>query len=237
MAKLVGSSPTAGNSHYSFKGKILDYTSYPRPLKKHRDTFIYGLMDDLVEYGLKSSVARSVAGAVCELMSRDDLYYHNYIHPLAMFDFARKNGIELSLSDRLAVWFHDVVYIQGALDNEIKSCHVFGALINKSNETEWIKTWGAIDGTAYFLRQTKDLGTWPNFKIMDLDLHSFGLPYNDFKHCAELVQKELGTTPQQSIAFYDLLLRRAPIFRTEEFSRFEQTALDNIQRYKDEHKV
>lgn len=236
MAKLVGSNPTAGNPHYSFKGKILDYTSYPRPLKKHRDTFIYGLMDDLVEYGLKSSVARSVAGAVCELMSRDDLYYHNYIHPLAMFDFARKNGIELSLSDRLAVWFHDVVYIQGAKDNESRSSDVFSALIPEINQPARREIIYTIDETACFLDETKFLNG-SNLKILDLDLHSFALPYENFKHCAQLVQKELGTTPQQSIAFYDLLLKRAPIFRTQEFSRFEQTALDNIQRYKDEHKV
>lgn len=216
----------------------MDYTSYPKPNKKHRDVFIYGLMDDLVEYGLKAPLARSVAGAVCELMSRDDLYYHNYIHPLAMFDFARNNGIGLSLSDRLAVWFHDCVYVQGAIDNELRSSEVFDSLVRLNYVHLQIHrdVIYSIDETSLFLRPTNTLDG-ANLKILDLDLHSFGLPYNDFKHCAELVQKELGTTPQQSIAFYDLLLARAPIFRTEEFSRFEQTALDNIQRYKDENSV
>ena len=106
----------------------MDYTTFPRPLKKHRDKFIYGLMDDLVETGLPAPYSRAVAGSICELMSNDTLFYHNYIHPLAMFSFAEQNGIELELWERLAVWFHDAIYIKGNKNNERRSADLVDAL-------------------------------------------------------------------------------------------------------------
>lgn len=54
----------------------------------------------------------------------DYRHYHNLSHLANMFEVARKCNIKLTECENYAIWFHDIVYIPGAKDNEIKSAEV-----------------------------------------------------------------------------------------------------------------
>lgn len=213
------------------------YYHYPEPDFDHADFFTTIMMHDLIEYGICFNEAFSIAHANLMIMSCEDKKYHNYIHPLAMFDFAEDFGIELDMEQRLAIWFHDSIYdpkekVHGR--NETRSNNFMcGCIKDTTYYTEMY-----ISATTEYLSQTPNLVEIYNKKaltVMDLDLHTFALDYDKFCHAGDLVRQELGTTKKQTIGFYKLLLARAPIFRTEEFARFESQAISNINRFISEH--
>lgn len=214
-----------------------DYTKYSigksqGDRKYHKDTFIYSLSDFLNTLGVKVTTSLSIARCLYERMSDLDLYYHNFIHPLALFSFAEQNNIKLNESEILAVWFHDAIYVPGARmgNNEQLSADFLGCML------EPILGSTRIDLAQKIIRQTSNFLNQEvqNYSklVMDLDLSSFAFDYNKFVRVQELVAKELGGSKQDAIKFYNMLMTgRSSIFRTATFSKFEDQAHININRF------
>lgn len=137
----------------------------------------------------------------------------------------------------MALWFHDAVYDPRANDNELKSAEWFMRL-----GREWFEP--------AFCRKVFDLimatvhKTPPEEKdaqfVVDVDLSSFGLPWDDFKRDSQAVRDEFDHLPDNEfypgqLRFLNSLLRRETFYCTEFFRRrFEHTARKNIRRYMSE---
>jgi len=185
-----------------------------------------------------------ISDMLCNSMSKYGIYYHTPAHILNIFQFAEDNKIELNHLEKMAIWYHDSIYFmkQKPGENEKASARFFSVFshlfnLNFFNKDEELTIRNYICGTAHFLDKSSDLrGYNISEKVMDLDLHSFALPYEQFKQVAALVSRETGATPQQTIGFYNLLLARAPIFRTIEMrDNFESRAIENIETFIQEH--
>ena len=154
-------------------------------------------------------------------------------HCLKQFDLA-VGHMDDADSVELAIWFHDLVFDVSSKDNELKSANRFVELANDSMDPEFkSKVHALIMATAHpRLPKTND----EEF-MLDIDLSSFGLPWDDFVRDSNAVREE---APQLSDAeffpgqraFLESLVSRKHFYFTDFFrSRIEDTARSNIKRH------
>lgn len=154
-------------------------------------------------------------------------------HCLAQLDHARHlaedpDGIEL------AIWFHDAVYDTDADDNELRSAQLFDSLLGPHLPRE---------RAAHIHRLIRDTEhpSEPEDNdarlMVDIDLSSFGLPWEDFMRDTDAICSELSHLPEaQFVAgkcrFLNELLSRSSIYLTPHFrERLEAQARSNIERH------
>lgn len=162
--------------------------------------------------------------------------YHTPVHIahcLNQFDLARDHMDEPDAVE-MALWFHDVVYDARANDNEEQSAKYFLETCGEKLDSDFrSKVFDLIIVTIH-----KELPKSNDEKFMvDIDLSSFGLPWDRFLKDSEGVRNEFPHLsdeefyPAQKI-FLDSLLERKHFCFTRFFrERHEQTARDNITRY------
>ena len=154
-------------------------------------------------------------------------------HCLDQFDLA-VSEMDDADSVEMAIWFHDLVFDITAKDNELQSARRFVELARDSMEPDFkIRVYDLIMATAHpRLPKTND----EEF-MLDIDLSSFGLPWDDFVRDSSAVRQE---SPQLSDAeffpgqraFLESLVGREHFYFTEFFrSRIEETARGNIRRH------
>ena len=162
-------------------------------------------------------------------------YYHtgqHIDHCLKQFDLARH---EMSDADaiEMALWFHDIEYDPKARDNEYQSAERFKQIAH-----------GAIDPVLeeqiyrlIMITMHTDAPTGIDEQyIVDIDLSSFGLPWDEFAYDSENVHKEYSHLSTEEFVrrnrrFLQSLLDRPKIFFTEFYGkRYEQIARDNISK-------
>ena len=163
-------------------------------------------------------------------------YYHtpkHIEHCLIQFDLTA-GDMENADAVEMAIWFHDLIFDFDAQDNELQSARRFVELANDSMDAEFkIRVYDLIMVTAPpRLPKTTD----QEF-MLDIDLSSFGLPWDDFVRDSTAVRQE---SPQLSDAefypgqraFLESLVIRDHFYFTEFFrTRIEETARSNIKRH------
>ena len=163
-------------------------------------------------------------------------HYHTPRHiEHCLFQFDLVAG-ELKNADavEMAIWFHDLVFDVDVDDNELQSARRFVDLASDSMEAEFkTRVYDLIMATAPpRLPNTSD----QKF-MLDIDLSSFGLPWDDFVRDSIAVRDE---SPQLSDvefypgqrAFLESLVSREHFYFTDFFrSRIEETARSNINRH------
>jgi predicted metal-dependent HD superfamily phosphohydrolase len=133
----------------------------------------------------------------------------------------------------LALWFHDAIYVSGAKDNERRSADLF---------REYAE--GQVDSV--FQQRIDDLimatthSGWPRHQdeqfIVDIDLSSFGLPWEDFMCDGLRIRAEFAHVEDEAyypghLRFLRGLCDRPSFFFTDCFRRrYEHTARENIRR-------
>ena len=184
---------------------------------------------------------RSIYNTVFSSMTSDKVYYHTPVHVLAMLTFAELNNIKLENWEKLAIFFHDVIYRPGSKNNEINSIQFMMSLLDGTGVSESIKiqSANAIQATAMHLEQEWD----PEFNnLMDLDMAGFSSDkqYYDIQNdCIkkEFCQPDLKNYKGSSIenfnkgrlSFLTSLKNKKSIYRTELFlNNFEQKAQENL---------
>lgn len=180
--------------------------------------------------------ADAVFDEVQAYYSEPGRYYHtpNHIdHCLKQFDMAVAE-IDDADAVEMAIWFHDLVFETNSNDNELRSARRFTELADESMDAGFkSKVYNLIMATAP-PRQPK---TNDEKFMLDIDLSSFGLPWDDFVRDSMAVRQE---SPQLSDAdffpgqraFLESLFNREHFYFTEFFrSRIEEVARDNIQRH------
>lgn len=162
--------------------------------------------------------------------------YHNLDHIsscLGFFDDCRHQA-ESPDAIELAIWFHDCIYVVGAKDNEAKSRDWF------LSQSEGIlpeplrrNVAGLIMDTRHVSRPESDDGKL----LADIDLTSFGLPWEKYLSDGKNVQHEFsggenGSSKGKKSAFLEKLLERDSIYYSPYYKKhFEKSAQDNIARH------
>jgi predicted metal-dependent HD superfamily phosphohydrolase len=158
-------------------------------------------------------------------------------HCLGQFDDAR-DQMDDPDSVELAVWYHDVIYDAGASDNELMSAELFQRRAAGHVDEERIRTIHDLVMVTVHNRvapSTEDQGF-----MVDIDLSSFGLPWDRFLRDSVAVREEFPHLSDEEFypkqkGFLQSLLQREHFCYTEFFRlRHEERARTNIQRYLDE---
>jgi len=164
-----------------------------------------------------------------------DRRYHNLNHLrqcLEQFDLARQL-IPTPDVVEMALWFHDVIYVPGASDNESRSAEFFLDLVSSVFPTEFChKVVTLILATTHKVIPT-DLDAC---YTVDIDLSSFGFEWQDFLIDSDHLRQERMDLPdvayfEAHTRFLNILRARQRIFQTDFFyQRYEKIAANNIDR-------
>ncbi|MDX1488907.1 MAG: hypothetical protein R3268_11940 [Acidiferrobacterales bacterium] len=188
---------------------------------------------------LVESADREALPVYQELVRRYSEAHRHYHTPEHIDHCLRQLDLAAGLMDdadavEMGLWFHDVIYDPRASDNERKSAELFTQVVDQ-------------DVPAAFRRSVYDLimvtvhPEQPKSRdeqfMVDIDLSSFGLPWETFQRHSEAVRKEYAHLSDQrfypnQIAFLRSLLARPAFFLTDFFrARYEKTARENIGRH------
>lgn len=168
--------------------------------------------------------------------SEDHRRYHtpaHIAHCLKLFDLAR-DKIDDPDAVEMSLWFHDVIYDASAFDNEEKSAKYFLDTCGKEVDAKFqSKVHDLIIVTIH-----KELPLTPDEKYMvDIDLSSFGLPWDKFLKDSEAVRAEFRHMSDKEFypaqkQFLESLVARKHFCFTKFFrDRHEKRARKNIARY------
>lgn len=137
----------------------------------------------------------------------------------------------------MGLWFHDAVYDPCASDNELKSAELFADLVDGHFKLAFRRSVYDLILVTMHPEHPKRLDE--QF-IVDIDLSSFGLPWEVFKRDSDAVRAEKAHLPDKKffsgqIKFLRSLLERPTFFFTDFFqARYESTARSNITRHIEE---
>lgn len=156
-------------------------------------------------------------------------------HCLREFDAARPAD-DVADAVEMALWFHDVIFVPGAQDNEQLSADFFRALADGALPMRLVDDVQRMVMATTHRHPPQDRAeAW----VVDVDLSSFGLPWPVFLRDSRHVREEMAALCDDDYyAAHRRLLRglctRKRIFTTEVFhARYEQAARDNITRLLD----
>lgn len=176
-------------------------------------------------------ICRSIIDRYAEPQRR----YHNREHLLHCLAEHDRASSQMSRPDlvEMALWFHDVIFEPGAADNEQRSAELFVACGEGFLDPSFVENVRTlILLTTHRQRPETEEGCF----VLDIDLSSFGIPWNDFLRDSRRVREErtdLGDDDyyRAQTGFLRSLLDRPRIFHTAFFhSQYEDTARQNIAR-------
>ena len=170
--------------------------------------------------------------------------YHDERHVLELLQLAQQHAPDLSETERLAIMFHDAVYVPGAPKgmNETLSAMLMrgtvASLVRKGEIQPLPQQ--RIDDAAAIIEATTHIDPPAPFaeRVCDLDLWRLAAPWEEFQqHSADIDLEFRHLYPPGDACklarkdFYRSMLAREHIFHTPYFrQRFEPIARANFQR-------
>lgn len=163
-------------------------------------------------------------------------YYHTLGHIaqcLNELDSAR-GMIKKFDATELAIWFHDVIYVYGAKDNEDLSAVAFREFADGNMAPE------LIDRVDELIIATKHTGAALDKGaafMVDIDLSGFGLPWDGYLADSDALRLEAPEVSDEQyyagkLRFLSGLQSWDTLFQTDHFrGRLEANAQANIARY------
>lgn len=153
-------------------------------------------------------------------------------HCLRQFDLA-DDVIEAADAVELALWFHDLRYDPAASDNEQASAEIFReSAVGLMDESLIDQVYRLIMATIH----NSPPQLLDEQYVVDIDLSSFGLPWEEFYRDSCNVRDEFPALSEKEFAqknggFLQSLLDRPSIYSTEFFrDRLEPTARKNVRK-------
>ena len=162
-------------------------------------------------------------------------YYHtpdHVRHCVQQLDLARAH-VPNPDAVELALWFHDVIYVPAAGDNELRSADWFATVAQSVMRESLIQRVHDLIMVTVHPSCPDDLDS--QF-VVDVDLSSFALPWARFKSDSRNVRREMVHLSDDQffggqMRFLRALLERPAFFLTDFFrERSEAIARDNITR-------
>jgi predicted metal-dependent HD superfamily phosphohydrolase len=181
------------------------------------------------------AVADEAYARLAELYGEPHRHYHTLAHIRHCLSEFDRVAVLMDDPDavEMALWFHDAIYAPGARDNEWRSAELF---------REWSE--GRADPA--FRQRVSDLIMVTTHRglptrrderfIVDIDLSSFGLPWDAFERGGRLIRAEFADSPDDRyyaghLGFLLALQGRPNFFFTGFFQqRYERVARENIHR-------
>jgi predicted metal-dependent HD superfamily phosphohydrolase len=167
--------------------------------------------------------------------SHPNRHYHDLRHIGACLKhFDAING-QLTRPDavEMALWFHDAVYQPDADDNERRSAELFLGLAEGGADSSFLEV--VRDLVMMTAHPSKPTSVDEQFTV-DIDLASFGLPWEVFIRLGELVRNEFPHLSDRDfesvqLQFFEELAGQPYFFFTDFFrSRYEAAAQSNLRR-------
>ena len=205
-----------------------------------RDRFI-ALWERCLHAGAADDAGK-VFGKVLAHYSESHRRYHtphHIDHCLGQFDLATAeiddpDGVEM------AIWFHDVIYNVPTTDNELRSAELFLDITrDRVDESFGQSVYDMIMITRHPATPTSN----DERVIVDVDLSSFALPWQEFKKDSENVRDEFPDRADEDfysahMKFMRSLLKRKRFFASEFFRRkYEKNARENVKRLIKEYRA
>ena len=175
-------------------------------------------------------------GQLIEMYSESWRSYHNISHIeacLKYFDRCRDQA-DCEEAIELAIWFHDCIYVVGAGDNEARSRDWF---LQRSNGVLPDSLRNTVDelimDTSHRTKPESEDGKL----LADIDLTSFGLPWEQYLADGENVQHEFNYSENAAISgnksgFLKYLAARQCIYYSPYYLKnFEKSAQNNISTH------
>ncbi len=164
-----------------------------------------------------------------------DRHYHDLRHIQACLKHFDVISDQLTQPDavEMALWFHDVIYDPGADDNEQRSAELFLQCAQGDVDNSFLKV--VHDLVMMTIHPSEPQSVDEQFTV-DIDLASFGLPWQEFIRLGELVRSEFPHVSDQDfesiqLQFFEILAGQPYFFFTEFFrSRYEAAAQSNLRR-------
>lgn len=180
----------------------------------------------------------SDAGAIWEALghhySEPQRHYHDWRHLAHCLEQMDLAAAEVAHPDRveMAIWFHDAINKGGRQDNEQRSAEYFRNVAAGVFDIEFLDA--VADMILATTHRASPIDLDQQF-ICDIDLASFGYPWERFMLDSDAVKAEFEGSEEEYYrgkkAFLLNLLQRSKIFHTNFFNqRYEQQARQNIQR-------
>lgn len=154
-------------------------------------------------------------------------------HCLAQLDQVRHLADDPDAME-LAIWFHDVIYDPAMDDNELRSALFFDAHLG-------VHLPGGRAARVHRLIMYTEHPSEPDDGdarlMVDIDLSSFGLSWEEFMRDTNAIQEELAHLPEEQfiagkLKFLGCLLSRPRFYLTDCFhDRLEGQARSNIERH------
>lgn len=163
-------------------------------------------------------------------------HYHTLRHLaqcLQELDLARDHVAEFQATE-MAIWFHDVIYVYGARDNEARSADYLREVAGESLPAEF------VERVCEFIIATRHTGSAQDEAVallVDIDLSGFGLLWEDYLVDSDALRLEAaGVGDEQyyegKLRFLDELQRWPSLYQSPYFrDRLEARAQSNIARY------
>ncbi|MCX7101373.1 MAG: hypothetical protein NTX38_07735 [Methylobacter sp.] len=179
--------------------------------------------------------AAEVYGELKRLYSQALRCYHDMSHlTTCLYEFDQVAGlIQMPDAVELALWFHDAIYLPGAMDNELQSAKLFSKCGQIAFAPEFVEKICRLILITMHKSPPQD---YDESYIVDIDLASFGAEWSIFLQDSQNVRKEQLHLPDSvyylsHAKFLKILLDRHQIFHTDFFrSRYEESARRNIER-------
>ena len=153
-------------------------------------------------------------------------------HCLRQLDLGRED-IKDADAIEMALWFHDVEYDPKASDNESRSAERFSEFARDVMNPELEQQ---INRLIMVTIHSDPPVRLDEKQIVDIDLSSFGLPWDEFVKDSQNVRAEFTHLSQEEFAqrnckFLQSLLDRPTIYSTEFYrNRYESISRDNIRK-------
>jgi predicted metal-dependent HD superfamily phosphohydrolase len=134
----------------------------------------------------------------------------------------------------MGLWFHDVIYDPRAADNERQSAKLFETLSVDHLSAAFRK---AVHELILVTIHPEQPTSRDQQFMVDIDLSSFGLPWEAFRRDSDAVRQEYAHLSdadffRNQIGFLRSLIDRPTFFFTDFFrTRYETTAIQNITRH------
>lgn len=187
-------------------------------------------------YHYYDEVARSVFAGLMDMYTEKWRAYHNIEHIKACLNYFDdcKSHADFADAIEFAIWFHDCIYQLGESDNEAHSRDWF---IRQSTGYIVPAVTRHVDRLIMDTRHLSVPDSDDGKLIADIDLTSFGLPWDEYLSDSHAVQAELslinnGCEVTSKILFLENLVDDGQIYYSDYYlTHFEQKAQDNVQRH------
>lgn len=174
----------------------------------------------------------TISKSIYTLYSTPSRKYHCAYHPVFMLEYAKKNNIELNNAQKLAIVFHDAVYVPGNKDNEELSADYMMCMMSPyvSNRRTLNKAYKIILDTKQHFQLKPRLKTKQSALVLDLDIINMSLDESSFRRWNKAVEEEFAhiSTPEERNEFLEFFLSKENILLSDELKHKEDKIRENI---------